>query len=50
MLGVDTLLIHNNKRVGDNWRKRYKHLVLHDPVFYDHLYDYAALQERLDVY
>jgi len=23
--------------VGDNWRKRYKQLVLHDPVWYDHL-------------
>ncbi|SJL00892.1 related to monooxygenase [Armillaria ostoyae] len=26
-----------NDRVGDNWRKRYKSLVLHDPVWFDHL-------------
>lgn len=23
--------------MGDNWRKRYRQLVLHDPVWYDHL-------------
>lgn len=37
MLGVNTLLIDQNERVGDNWRKRYHQLVLHDPVWYDHL-------------
>ncbi|KAI0855600.1 hypothetical protein F4860DRAFT_507369 [Xylaria cubensis] len=37
MLGVDTLVIDQNERVGDNWRKRYHQLVLHDPVWYDHL-------------
>lgn len=37
MLGVDTLAIDTNARVGDNWRKRYKQLVLHDPVWYDHM-------------
>ncbi|KAK0463686.1 dimethylaniline monooxygenase [Desarmillaria tabescens] len=36
-LSVDTLLIDKNDRVGDNWRKRYNFLVLHDPVWYDHL-------------
>lgn len=37
MLGVDTLLLDQNERIGDNWRKRYHQLVLHDPVWYDHL-------------
>lgn len=36
-LGVDTLVIDKNERVGDNWRKRYHSLVLHDPVWYDHM-------------
>jgi putative flavoprotein involved in K+ transport len=36
-LGVSTLIIDANDRVGDNWRKRYRNLVLHDPVWYDHL-------------
>ncbi|KAL2255792.1 hypothetical protein VTK26DRAFT_2706 [Humicola hyalothermophila] len=37
MLGVSALVIDKNKRVGDNWRNRYKQLVLHDPVWYDHM-------------
>ncbi|PHH61182.1 hypothetical protein CDD81_705 [Ophiocordyceps australis] len=37
MLGVNTLVIDRNKRIGDNWRGRYRHLVLHDPVWYDHM-------------
>lgn len=37
MLNIDTLVVDQNSRVGDNWRKRYHQLVLHDPVWYDHL-------------
>lgn len=37
MLGVDTLLIDRENHIGDNWRNRYRHLVLHDPVWMDHL-------------
>ena len=37
MLGVDALMIDANDRIGDNWRKRYEFLVLHDPVWYDSL-------------
>lgn len=37
MLGVKALIIDQNDRVGDNWRKRYHQLVLHDPVWYDHM-------------
>jgi putative flavoprotein involved in K+ transport len=36
-LGVPTLIIEKNDRIGDNWRSRYHSLVLHDPVWYDHL-------------
>ncbi|MBS62688.1 NAD(P)/FAD-dependent oxidoreductase [Salinisphaera sp.] len=36
-LGVPALIIEKNERAGDSWRKRYKSLCLHDPVWYDHL-------------
>ncbi|RAH64156.1 flavin-containing monooxygenase [Aspergillus aculeatinus CBS 121060] len=37
MLGVESLIVDEADRVGDNWRKRYHQLVLHDPVWMDHL-------------
>lgn len=36
-LGVPYLVSEKNLRVGDNWRKRYSSLVLHDPVWMNHL-------------
>lgn len=36
-LGVETIIVETNERPGDSWRKRYKSLALHDPVWYDHL-------------
>jgi putative flavoprotein involved in K+ transport len=36
-LGVPAIIIEKNERPGDSWRKRYKSLCLHDPVWYDHL-------------
>jgi putative flavoprotein involved in K+ transport len=36
-LDVPTLVVERNARVGDNWRKRYSSLSLHDPVGLDHL-------------
>jgi putative flavoprotein involved in K+ transport len=36
-LGVPTIIIDKNARPGDAWRKRYKTLCLHDPVWYDHM-------------
>uniref|UniRef100_Q07M34 Putative flavoprotein involved in K+ transport n=1 Tax=Rhodopseudomonas palustris (strain BisA53) TaxID=316055 RepID=Q07M34_RHOP5 len=36
-LGVPTIIVEKNQRPGDSWRKRYKSLCLHDPVWYDHL-------------
>ncbi len=36
-LGVPTIIIEKNRLAGDSWRNRYRSLVLHDPVWYDHL-------------
>ncbi|KAF9522161.1 hypothetical protein CPB83DRAFT_887710 [Crepidotus variabilis] len=36
-LGVDALIVEQNKRIGDNWRSRYEALCLHDTVWCDHL-------------
>ncbi|MDX1889806.1 NAD(P)/FAD-dependent oxidoreductase [Mycolicibacterium sp. 050158] len=36
-LGVPTIVVDKHDRPGDQWRKRYKSLCLHDPVWYDHL-------------
>jgi putative flavoprotein involved in K+ transport len=36
-LGVPTIVVDKHGRPGDQWRKRYKTLCLHDPVWYDHL-------------
>ena len=36
-LNVPAIIIEKNERPGDSWRKRYKSLCLHDPVWYDHL-------------
>ena len=36
-LGVPAIIIEKNAKPGDSWRKRYKSLCLHDPVWYDHL-------------
>ena len=36
-LGVSHVVVERNERPGDSWRKRYKSLCLHDPVWYDHL-------------
>ena len=37
MLNVPTLIIDSSDAIGDNWRRRYRQLVLHDPVWYDHM-------------
>jgi putative flavoprotein involved in K+ transport len=36
-LGVPAVILEKNARAGDSWRKRYASLVLHDPVWYDHM-------------
>jgi cation diffusion facilitator CzcD-associated flavoprotein CzcO len=37
MLGIKSLIVDREERIGDNWRSRYHQLVLHDPVWFDHL-------------
>ncbi|KAK6200975.1 uncharacterized protein RJT21DRAFT_119935 [Scheffersomyces amazonensis] len=37
VMGISHLIIEKNPKIGDNWRNRYKFLVLHDPVWYDHM-------------
>jgi putative flavoprotein involved in K+ transport len=36
-LGVDTLIVDREERIGDNWRKRYHALTLHNQVQVNHL-------------
>jgi thioredoxin reductase len=36
-LGVDTLIVDREPRIGDNWRKRYHALVLHNQAHVNHL-------------
>lgn len=44
-LGVPTLIVDRNARIGDNWRNRYHQLVLHDSVWYA-----RSLSSRLDTH
>jgi putative flavoprotein involved in K+ transport len=48
-LGVPTIIVERNERPGDSWRKRYKTLCLHDPVWYDHL-PYIPFPENWPVF
>jgi putative flavoprotein involved in K+ transport len=48
-LGVSTLIVEKNARAGDSWRNRYRTLVLHDPVWYDHL-PYIPFPEHWPVF
>ncbi|KAJ9242476.1 hypothetical protein DTO207G8_194 [Paecilomyces variotii] len=36
-LGLSCLIVDKNERVGDNWRKRYRTLVTHDPAEFTHM-------------
>ena len=36
-LGIDTLIVDKNSRVGDNWRNRYHALTLHNQLHVNHL-------------
>jgi len=48
-IGVPALVVERNERPGDSWRKRYKTLCLHDPVWYDHL-PYLPFPEHWPVF
>jgi len=36
-IGVPAVIVERNENPGDSWRKRYRSLVLHDPVWFNHL-------------
>ena len=36
-LGIDTLIVDRQARIGDNWRKRYHALTLHNEVHVNHM-------------
>lgn len=48
-LDVPTIILEKNARAGDSWRNRYRSLVLHDPVWYDHL-PYVPFPENWPVF
>ncbi|MEM9798528.1 MAG: NAD(P)/FAD-dependent oxidoreductase [Pseudomonadota bacterium] len=48
-LGIPAIIVEKNDRPGDSWRKRYKSLCLHDPVWYDHL-PYIKFPENWPVF
>ncbi len=48
-LSVPTIIIEKNERPGDSWRRRYKSLCLHDPVWYDHM-PYLPFPEHWPVF
>lgn len=48
-LSVPAVVLERNARPGDSWRNRYRTLVLHDPVWYDHL-PYLPFPEHWPVF
>ncbi|MCF4129528.1 flavin-containing monooxygenase [Methylobacterium sp. SyP6R] len=48
-LGVPTLIVDGSARPGDAWRRRYRSLCLHDPVWYDHM-PYLPFPEHWPIY
>lgn len=49
MLGVPALIVEANERPGDNWRKRYRTLQLHNPVYENHL-PYIPFPDNWPIY
>ncbi|KAJ3553462.1 hypothetical protein NM688_g3601 [Phlebia brevispora] len=49
LLGVPSLVIEKQARIGDQWRHRYAALCLHDVVWYDHM-PYIPFPENWPVY
>lgn len=48
-LGVPALIVESNERPGDNWRKRYRTLQLHNPVYENHL-PYLPFPDNWPIY
>lgn len=49
VLGIDTLIVDREARVGDNWRLRYHALTLHNQVHVNHM-PYMPFPENWPVY
>lgn len=49
MLGIKSLIIDREERIGDNWRSRYHRLCLHDAVWFDHL-PYLSFPETWPIF
>ncbi|KAI5480687.1 hypothetical protein MNV49_007614 [Pseudohyphozyma bogoriensis] len=49
VLGIPTLIVEKNPRIGDSWRNRYHTLCLHDPVWADH-FPYIRYPESWPIY
>lgn len=47
--GVPSLIVEANERPGDNWRKRYRTLQLHNPVWENHL-PYLPFPDNWPIY
>ena len=47
--GVPTLIVDALPRPGDGWRRRYRSLCLHDPVWYDHM-PYLPFPDHWPIY
>ncbi|WP_256837729.1 NAD(P)/FAD-dependent oxidoreductase [Ornithinimicrobium faecis] len=48
-LGVPALIVEKNERAGDNWRKRYKTLQLHNPIWENEL-PYLSFPDNWPIY
>ncbi len=48
-LGVSALIVDALEKPGDGWRKRYRSLYLHDPVFLDH-FPYQPFPDHWPLY
>ena len=48
-LGIPAIIVEKNAHAGDSWRHRYRTLVLHDPVWFDHL-PYIPFPENWPVF
>lgn len=49
VLGISTLIVEQNPRLGDSWRNRYHSLCLHDPVYADH-FPYISYPPNWPIY
>jgi putative flavoprotein involved in K+ transport len=48
-LNVPSIVVERNQNAGDSWRNRYDSLVLHDPVWFDHM-PYLPFPDHWPIY